>query len=322
MKRWLAALALAWGLTAEGQLLTGGLLGRGGSATYATMTAPASCAAGSVALFLGSPIAMGCDAGITYDAATDTLTVAGSVNGRHVSATDPNRPAVTSVTVNGTPDVYFYAYAAVAIFADGSLSKPSILDVSASTSSGPAALSATDSLTVAITPAAGEASHAVYRYVDNGAGGFLPPVLVYSGTATSFVDDGTATAIAYPSQTGNANKVNGIDALLPEMMNRTANIQLGDSQTNVVVTNRAASGTVVFSLPQAPLPGVSVMAVVTDARSLVLKATGGATIRRTTATGQCMSANAVGNVAWISYLGEGQWITTTYTGTWTPGACP
>lgn len=78
MKRWLVALALAWGLTAEGQALTGGLLGRGSSSSSAV---PATCTtAGMVPIFLGSPLAMGCDAGLTYDAATDALTVTGSVN--------------------------------------------------------------------------------------------------------------------------------------------------------------------------------------------------------------------------------------------------
>ena len=36
---------------------------------------PTGCTASSLALFLGSPVAMGCDAGISYDAATDKLSV-------------------------------------------------------------------------------------------------------------------------------------------------------------------------------------------------------------------------------------------------------
>lgn len=43
---------------------------------YSTFPAPATCTtAGQIPVFLGSPVAMGCDAGLTYDAATDTLTV-------------------------------------------------------------------------------------------------------------------------------------------------------------------------------------------------------------------------------------------------------
>ena len=46
--------------------------------TYDTLAAPTGCASGYVPIFLGSPVAMGCDAGLTYDAATDTLTLTGS----------------------------------------------------------------------------------------------------------------------------------------------------------------------------------------------------------------------------------------------------
>jgi len=66
----LTAFLAAVTLGAQAQPLTGGLLGRsaGGS------TVPATCTtAGMVPVFLGSPLALGCDAGLTYDAATDTL---------------------------------------------------------------------------------------------------------------------------------------------------------------------------------------------------------------------------------------------------------
>lgn len=53
----------------------------GGAASYAAMTPPSGCVATSVPIFLGSPVRLGCDAGLTYDAATDTLTVgAGGVS--------------------------------------------------------------------------------------------------------------------------------------------------------------------------------------------------------------------------------------------------
>ena len=76
MRRVLVALALAWGLTAEAQPLTGGLLGRGSSST------PATCLTAGQVPFLLSPttLGLGCDSGLTYDAATDTLT-----SGRYLS---------------------------------------------------------------------------------------------------------------------------------------------------------------------------------------------------------------------------------------------
>lgn len=49
MKRWLVALALAAGLSAEAQPLTGGLLGRG--ASYSTFVPPSGCASGLVPYF-------------------------------------------------------------------------------------------------------------------------------------------------------------------------------------------------------------------------------------------------------------------------------
>lgn len=53
-----------------------------GSCSSSSSATPATCTtAGMVPVFLGSPLAMGCDAGLTYNAATDTLTVGGLVLG-------------------------------------------------------------------------------------------------------------------------------------------------------------------------------------------------------------------------------------------------
>ena len=47
-----------------------------GSCSSSGTSVPATCTtAGMVPVFLGSPLALGCDAGLTYDAAVDTLTV-------------------------------------------------------------------------------------------------------------------------------------------------------------------------------------------------------------------------------------------------------
>lgn len=68
MKRWLIALALSIGLSAEAQTLSGGLLGRG-----AASAVPAGCAAGSVAVFLGSPVGPACAADWSYTAGTPAV---------------------------------------------------------------------------------------------------------------------------------------------------------------------------------------------------------------------------------------------------------
>ena len=72
----LLALLLAAPLVAQPRKIGTGARLVGTPVGYATMTAPSGCVAGSVALFLGSPVLMGCDAGLTYDAATDALTIA------------------------------------------------------------------------------------------------------------------------------------------------------------------------------------------------------------------------------------------------------
>ena len=64
-------LAVAVSLRATSQPLTGGVLGQG--AQYSSFVAPTGCVSSSVPFF-GASVTLGCDAGITYDAATDTLT--------------------------------------------------------------------------------------------------------------------------------------------------------------------------------------------------------------------------------------------------------
>lgn len=79
--RRLAALLLA-ALPAAAQIsipaapcsMTDGSCAGGSSASYATLTPPATCTtAGMLPIFLGSPLALGCDAGITYDATNKKL---------------------------------------------------------------------------------------------------------------------------------------------------------------------------------------------------------------------------------------------------------
>jgi len=70
--------------------------------SYALFTAPPGCTATSVPIFLGSPVALGCDAGLTYDAATDTLTT-GTVRATSYAA-QPKTVTITGST-NATPIV-------------------------------------------------------------------------------------------------------------------------------------------------------------------------------------------------------------------------
>lgn len=69
----LTALLAAVTLGAQAQPLTGGLLGRP-TADYAYIPPPTGATLGCVGMFLGSPLNLQCDAGLTYDAGTDTLT--------------------------------------------------------------------------------------------------------------------------------------------------------------------------------------------------------------------------------------------------------
>lgn len=107
MRRWLVALALvASSLTAGAQGLKGGALGRP-TADYAYIPAPSGCVATSVPIFLGSPVALGCDAGLTYDAATDTLTSGrvllanGSVSSKPFSFTADGQTGMHRETTSG-----------------------------------------------------------------------------------------------------------------------------------------------------------------------------------------------------------------------------
>ena len=65
--------------------------------SYATMPAPAGCTATSVPIFLGSPVAMGCDAGLTYDAATGTLTVGAISSGGTIAGASVSTGYLTNI---------------------------------------------------------------------------------------------------------------------------------------------------------------------------------------------------------------------------------
>ena len=70
---------------------------------------PPGCTTGSVAVFLGSPVSLGCDAGIGYDAATDTLTTTilrpHYVNSTYGIDIYSNLGSVTFYNGIGTPDL-------------------------------------------------------------------------------------------------------------------------------------------------------------------------------------------------------------------------
>lgn len=68
MRRWLALGLLALAGAVEAQPLTGGLLGRG--ASYSSFVTPSGCTAGSVAVFLGSPVVPACASDWAYTAGT------------------------------------------------------------------------------------------------------------------------------------------------------------------------------------------------------------------------------------------------------------
>ena len=231
-------------------------------------------------------------------------------------------PAVESVVVNGTPGTSLYVYCSVDVFLDGTTTGCSAETALSGTAIGPAALGGADTITVITTGDPEATRYDLYRFGDDGGGGLLPPVLVYSGTNRTFTDDGTATATRYPPGNGNRSITSGVSGLVPEVLDIAANILLSARQRNVVVANTGATGTVVVTMMESPSPGTSVTAMVTSARALYLKGAGSQTFRRTTATGACITSNTVGNVVTVVYLGFSKWITTSYTGTWTPGACP
>ena len=74
MKRLLGA-CLALALLLPGGNAEGQKPARMDETGWDALGAPAGCAAGYVGVFLGSPLSLGCDAGLSYDPATDTLTV-------------------------------------------------------------------------------------------------------------------------------------------------------------------------------------------------------------------------------------------------------
>lgn len=70
--------------------------------SYSTMAAPAGCTASSVALFLGSPVAMGCDAGISYDATTDKMKLGSNVSSGDDAALLFARAATNPIATGGS----------------------------------------------------------------------------------------------------------------------------------------------------------------------------------------------------------------------------
>lgn len=187
MRRWAVALVLAWGLTAEAQPLTGGLLGRGGAATYATMSPPATCTtAGQIPVFLGSPLALGCDAGLTYSASTDTLTTP-TVAARNLTATALATPGAITVTPQGTTGATTVTYKLVAFLADGTSTEAG---AASSTATSNATLSATNFNRLTWSAVTGATSYNVYRTVAPTSPATTG--IIYSGTALTVDDTGLA----------------------------------------------------------------------------------------------------------------------------------
>lgn len=111
-------LALALAASAHAQPYTVGKQDLAGTAGGAP---PSGCSATSVPIFLGSPVAMGCDAGLTYDAGGDVLSVTGKLGVGVTGAPGAN------LEVWGTAYVYSLAASATgsAVQFDSTLTKAS-----------------------------------------------------------------------------------------------------------------------------------------------------------------------------------------------------
>lgn len=87
-----------------------------------------------------------------------------------------------------------YGYKAVSYLADGTSTAAS---TEVTTAAGHATLSASNFVTVVFAPSAGSTSTRLYRTT----GGTAPPKLLYTGTATSYVDTGAAGTAQTPATT-------------------------------------------------------------------------------------------------------------------------
>ena len=188
MKR-LIALALLVAAPALGQINNGWqeLPNGWGEIQAAAGSVPATCTtAGMVPLFLGSPLAMACDAGITYDATTDTLTT-GTVAARNVTATALATPGSITVTPQGTGGAVTWTYKLVARLADGTTTEAG---AASSTAVGNATLSASNFNRLTWSAVTGAVDYRVYRTV----AGTSPATtgIIYTGTALTVDDTGLA----------------------------------------------------------------------------------------------------------------------------------
>lgn len=152
--------------------------------TYAGTPAPTGCTAGTVALFLGSPVRLNCDSGLTYDAATDTLTV-GAVAAKNVTVSGLATPGSITVTPTGTTGATTYTYKLVARLADGTTTEAG---AASTTAAGHATLSAINYNALSWAAVSGAASYDVYRTV----GGATQGKIASATTALSLNDTGLA----------------------------------------------------------------------------------------------------------------------------------
>lgn len=203
---WYACLIAALAAATPGwaQPLTGGLLGRS-SGTYSTLPAPTGCVSTSVPFF-GSDLKLTCGV-FTDNPATGTIS-APTVAARNVVVTALGTSTITSpLVVNGKPGETTYGYKRVDYLADGTSTAASA-EVTIAT--GNATLDGTKSITVSWPALTGSVSTRLYRTT----GGAAPPKLIYTGTATSYVDIGAAGTSQVPSATNTTGQVLAYGALV------------------------------------------------------------------------------------------------------------
>lgn len=153
--------------------------------------------------------------------------------------------------------------------------------------------------------------------------------LQLNADGTVKADVGTGRVVAIAMESGSADEL--IEAVLvpaqaanPFVLISTADATLTAAQSGGIVSNKAASGAVVFNLPPA-LPGMNYTAIVEAAQELRLDPNGSETIALPSsgvqgAAGKYLSADALGEKVKLVCLTAGTWSVEHYSGTWTAEA--
>jgi len=205
VKRLLAALLLAaWPAAAQRSIPAAPCKITDGSCAPMPNATTLGCAANSVAVFLGTPVALSCDGGLTYDATTDVLT-AGALSARNVTATALATPGAITVTPQGTGGAVTWTYKLVARLADGTTTEAG---AASSTAVGNATLSAGNFNRLAWSAVTGATDYRVYRTV----AGTSPATtgIIYTGTALTVDDTGLAGGGETAPTTALAGVVRGL----------------------------------------------------------------------------------------------------------------